>query len=369
MKPTTLIARSVRFYWRTHLSVVLAAAVTSAVLVGALTLGDCVRYTLRDLALKRLGGVHYALGGQDRFFRARLARDLSAGEVKDAAAIILPGSAVHSKTSLRANRVQVVGVGKSFWSLGPSGGGAFDLGDEQVILNTQLARQLNAKKGQRIVLRVPRPTALSRDVALSPTGKATVTLAVTVRAIVGDEQFGRFGLRADQAAPLNAFVSRKWMAQRLGLAGKANLLLVGPADGGVEALAATLKNTWTLVDADLHVQQRKNGRCELTSGRVFLDTAAARAAAAADPAATGVLTYFLDGITAEGHTTWYAVASAIGPLTDTGAERSGPWDLADGEIAVNTWLAEDLGLGPDRRGAKVDVHGGPHRVHRGPGRR
>ena len=48
--------------WAFGLAVVLAAAVTSAVLVGALALGDCVRYTLRDLALKRLGEL--SPGGQ-----------------------------------------------------------------------------------------------------------------------------------------------------------------------------------------------------------------------------------------------------------------------------------------------------------------
>ena len=355
MRSLSLIARSVRFYWRTHLSVVLAAAVTSAVLVGALTLGDCVRYTLGDLAAKRLGGVHYALGGQDRFFRTELAGELSAAGPRAAAAVILPGSAVCSDTALRANRVQVVGADEGFWALGPEGSEAFDLGDEEVVLNAQLARRLKAEKGNRVILRVPRPTALSRDVALSPTGKANLPLSVTVRAIITDDQFGRFGLNASQAAPLNAFVSRRWLANKLGMAGKANLLLVGEADGGAEALSAALRERWALADADLHLRPRGDGEFELVSGRVFMDAAIGAAAARADADATGVLTYFVNRVDAAGGTKWYAVVSAVGPLNDAGAERTGPWRLRDGEIAVNTWLAKHLGIDADRTDAKVTL--------------
>src|SRR3954468_5326419 len=62
-----------RFHWRAHLGVVLGAAVGSAALIGALVVGDSVRGSLHELAVQRLGRVHYALAPADRFFRARLA--------------------------------------------------------------------------------------------------------------------------------------------------------------------------------------------------------------------------------------------------------------------------------------------------------
>ena len=68
-----LVARSLRFHWRAHLGVLLGATVSTAILVGALAVGDSVRYSLRSLALARLGGIHLALSGQNRFFRAELA--------------------------------------------------------------------------------------------------------------------------------------------------------------------------------------------------------------------------------------------------------------------------------------------------------
>src|SRR5437660_1659343 len=73
----TLILRSLRFHARAHLGVLLGAAVGSAALIGALVVGDSVRGSLHDLALQRLGNIHYALAPNDRFFRADLATRIS----------------------------------------------------------------------------------------------------------------------------------------------------------------------------------------------------------------------------------------------------------------------------------------------------
>ena len=53
MKSRTLIKRSLRYHWRSHLGVVLGAAVATAVLVGALAVGDSVRYSLLASAESR----------------------------------------------------------------------------------------------------------------------------------------------------------------------------------------------------------------------------------------------------------------------------------------------------------------------------
>src|SRR5437879_4920143 len=113
----TLAARSLRFHWRTHLGVLLGATLATTILVGALAVGDSVRYSLRSLALARLGGIHLALSGQNRFFRTELAEAL-ATELKAPVApvIMLRGTAATEEK--RAGRVQVVGVRNfGFWIL------------------------------------------------------------------------------------------------------------------------------------------------------------------------------------------------------------------------------------------------------------
>ena len=46
LRATTVLARSVRYYWRTHLGVILGAALGALVLTGALLVGDSVKATL-----------------------------------------------------------------------------------------------------------------------------------------------------------------------------------------------------------------------------------------------------------------------------------------------------------------------------------
>src|SRR5438876_6245143 len=114
----TLILRSLRFHARSHLGALLGAWVGSAVLIGALVVGDSVRGSLRDMALARLGKVQLALAANDRFFRAELAAELAHKGLLDGMsvpAIALPATAHTPDESARANRVQVLGVDDRFW--------------------------------------------------------------------------------------------------------------------------------------------------------------------------------------------------------------------------------------------------------------
>ena len=122
MDSWTLVRRSLRFYWRTHLGVVAGAAVASAVLVGALVVGDSIRHSLRRFALLRLGGVELALAPRDRFFRSQLADELMSGALGLAAPVLdLRGVAASADGGARANQVHVLGVDARFWRLGGAG--------------------------------------------------------------------------------------------------------------------------------------------------------------------------------------------------------------------------------------------------------
>src|SRR3954467_9067953 len=89
MSPLALILSSARHYWRTHLGVVLGAALGAMVLTGALLVGDAVQATLRTQALARGGKADVAMTGGDRFFRSSLGE---ATEPKAASVLVLRGS-------------------------------------------------------------------------------------------------------------------------------------------------------------------------------------------------------------------------------------------------------------------------------------
>jgi ABC-type antimicrobial peptide transport system permease subunit len=341
MTPWTLVRRGLRFHWRTHLGVAGGAAVGTAVLVGALAVGDSVRHTLRVTALRRLGGTRLALESPERTFRATLADKLT-GEVTRVAPVLrLDGLASRADGSARAFGVRVHGVDDRFGALAGAAAVPPAGASDPVVLNGSLAGRLGAGPGDTVVLRVERPGLLPRDAPLSGDNDAVEALRLVVAAVAPDDAGGRFSLRAEQAAPYNAFVPLALLQDRVGLTGRANVLLAGGAGSDPIRLDDALRARWGPEDAGLDLRELPAaGALELRTARVFLEPPVAEAALAV-PGARGILTYLVNELRVGNRTTPYSMVSAVGP-SGAGAP-AGPWDgLKDDEIAVNAWLAEDL---------------------------
>jgi ABC-type lipoprotein release transport system permease subunit len=371
MNRLTLVKRSLRFYWRTHLGVLLGAAVSTTVLVGALAIGDSVRYSLRRFALARLGGVHLAMESGDRFFRAPtgegergLADEIGEGLGAPAAAVLhLAGSAASAGGEARINQLQVLGVNERFLELygraedgAPSGLEGLDgpPAPGEADLNQRAADQLGVGPGDQVRLSIEKPSAMPRDAALGSEEDASASPWVTVRRVLPDDGVGRFSLRANQVPPHNAFVRLGWLQEQVGQAGKANVLLLGgAAEGGPSAGEAVeaLEPNFRPPDAGLQMR-RVPGReaVEVRTDRVFLSQAAVEAAAGARKNAIGVLTYFVNGLRVGEEAQHYSMVTGLGPLdADPGAGAASmglPPDLADDEAIINDWLAEDLNAEP-----------------------
>jgi len=97
--------------------VLLGVATATAVLAGALVVGDSVRGSLRDLALQRLGRADIAVSTAG-FFREGVADDLRGGVpgATSAPLIIATGAVTHEQSRRRAAGVLVYGVDARFWS-------------------------------------------------------------------------------------------------------------------------------------------------------------------------------------------------------------------------------------------------------------
>jgi len=331
-----------RFHARSHLGALLGGAVGSAVLIGALVVGDSVRGSLRDMALARLGRIQLALSSNDRFFRAALADELAhkgliAGSV--APVILIQATATTADDSARANRVQLVGMDEGFWNVNNRPARLPLPSADEVILNQPLADQLKTKPGDTVLLRVPRPSALSREAPVTPQEDFSVSLRVKVSAIASDAEFGRFNLQASQVPRFNAFVSLPWLQEKLRLPGRANALLAATDQDLVQAGEA-LRKSWRLADAELELRDLPGlNTVELRTSRVFLDPPVAEAALKSATNATGVLTYFVNELRVGDRSTPYSMVTATGtPVV--------PADLRDDEIIINRWLADDLNAQP-----------------------
>ena len=382
MTTWTLIRRSLRFHARAHLGALLGAAVGSAVLVGALVVGDSVRESLRQMALARLGKVEFALASNDRLFREQLANDLAAGLLRQddpgnaaanartsstvsarqiAPVLQLPGTAATSDGTARANRVQVLGGEERFWQLANQAPAFKTIPQDSVALNETLAHQLQAKVGETILLRVQKPSQLSRDAPLSQDEDASVALRLNVSAIVSDGQFGRFSLQANQIPPFNAFVPLSLLQSKTDGTNRANLLLVGTEsslpshlDTGdrpksqslltsaatLSGLTSALRASWQLADAELELRDLADGReVDLRSRRVFLDSPVEQGALNISTNGRGILTYLVNELRVRDRATPYSMVTAMGaPVVSP--------DMRDDEILINQWLADDLQAKP-----------------------
>ena len=182
MSPALLRWRSLAFHARHHIGVVLAAAVAATVLIGALTVGDSVRETLRRRALDRIGKAEFILDGGDRFFVARPGGPAGIGLTNTLAtfALRLPGVVSRQDGSARANQVQIYGVPGSFWSLVPGLDSMPSWNDDSVALNASLAHHLSVRVGDDLVVRIHKPSALSQDAVITPRDGASVALRIRV---------------------------------------------------------------------------------------------------------------------------------------------------------------------------------------------
>src|SRR6186997_2039216 len=78
-----LLRRNLVFHRRGNLAVLLGVAVGTAVLTGALLVGDSLRASLRERALRRLNDVNASLIA-GRFVREELARDVNENAIQPA---------------------------------------------------------------------------------------------------------------------------------------------------------------------------------------------------------------------------------------------------------------------------------------------
>ncbi|MEM7350658.1 MAG: FtsX-like permease family protein [Acidobacteriota bacterium] len=356
--------RTLIHYWRMNLAVVAGAAVATAVLTGALLVGDSVRGSLRYLTLERLGGVDHALAGQ-RFFHADVAERLAqetefqASFAAAAPAILLQGSALHAERRTRASAVGLQGIDERFLEVFGHAGGTEDFfsGGKGIfppaVINESLRAALQAEVGDAILVSLKRWSEVPRGSVLGRKDTASVvgTVRLEVARVIADRGIGRFALAAHQSSPYNVFVPLPALQKALDQEDTVNSLVVGDADDeGGATLDGLLQKVIEPSDLGLLIEER-SGVLSLESQEFILNPSLIRTvgALAADHAAPSlpILTYLANGIAIDDRRVPYSTVTA----TETGSDSFGVLrlldgspapELDDGEILLNAWTAEDL---------------------------
>ena len=366
--------RGLKHYWKMNLAVLLAAAVNTAVLTGALIVGDSVRGSLRDMTLDRLGEIDLALVAE-RFFPQSLAERLAAAQGFESEyeaavpAVLLPGSAVNAETGSRASQVNVHGVDERFAGLFPAFSRTpFDLSRASgqlfpsVIINETLQRELGIAVGEPLLLNFRTRDDIPDDTLLGgkKAAEAVGTIRTLVTSIVPDANLGRFSLSPHQAFPPNVYVALADLQAALDQAGKVNAVFVAgdassPAPvttsgvaGGMSPAQTMLHSVLNLDDLGLLIEEQPDGLIIESTEFVLRPNVADAIEATAlqhDASVTRVQSYLANAMTIGGRTTPYSTVAAIGTSgAPASLDRVPRLTLIDGSAVPPTWPAEQIVL-------------------------
>ena len=189
-----------------------------------------------------------------------------------------------------------------FWQLSPSGK-TIALSQGQLAVNATLAQKLGVKVGDTIIVRMEKPSALSRDAPLSGSTNSDVALRRTIGAIVTPDDFGSFQLAASQITPDTAFLPLKDLQGQIEQENKVNAMLSGSR---LEVPGSRLE------DFALKLKQVQGAKkeWELSTDRVFVDDLLATKLLPSLSESHGVLTYLVNGISSATGKTPYSMVTA-----------------------------------------------------------
>jgi putative ABC transport system permease protein len=387
MSQFRLLLRNLLYHARTNVAVVLGVVAATAVITGALIVGDSVRGSLREMSLARLQKIDDVLIAM-RFVHEDVARELAdrpqfkARFETAAPALMLSTTFVAQRGDLsrRAGGVQIFGGDERLWQL--IGLKPSDLAGNDAVINARLAERLRVHAGDDVSLFIEVPSAIPRESLLGKREGDVREIPLKIKAVLPDDMgAARLTLNPTQQLPLNAFVPLETLQQSVdlarversrrnpeGSAAQINALFVSaksPADqmgatapDSARALSDELAKL--LVPADLGLRiavDKPRGYVSVESQQQILDNDVA--AAAADSAkklglaTSPVLVYLANGITNAKDPkkfSMYSVVAGLDPVA-TKTPPFGPFawasavpvhPLAADEIVLNEWIAHDL---------------------------
>jgi putative ABC transport system permease protein len=326
--------------------VLLGALVGTAVLTGALLVGDSLRGSLRSRVDRQLNGIQSAWIGQ-RFIRSDVANELPQ---RPTPAILLQGTV--ECDGRRASRVTVVGL--------PNERGLFkqfSLDNAGAVVSSRLAQKVGGEKGQTIRINVEKPTAIPRGSLLGKRNADDTTQAVRLPiadVLPANDPANEFSLAPTSEPPLVVYVPLPILQDRLGQSGKCNAIFA--SDSETPSLQVALHKQLTLADWGIivrtertqptgrKIRERELPYVSIESDRLVLETpmvnAIEKTAQSLGLRGERTTAYLANAILAKGKEIPYSIVASLNP---TSPAPLGPFlpagkvYLADDEIVLIDW--------------------------------
>jgi putative ABC transport system permease protein len=346
-----LLFKNLRYFRAANFAVIAGMAVATAVLTGALMVGDSVRGSLRDLAEHRLDFVDHAMASprfMDQSFAQRLA---AAVGFKDRFESITPGIALRGGASRGDGNAKVAGVQISALA------DRYPVPAGETVLNPNLAQIIG---GKAVRFSLPAPDEAPRDSTLARRSRADTITTFDVpksQTAPAGGFLDLFNLTGGQRQSPAAWLNLNSLQDELDRPDQVNLFLVNakpnhstPDDAA--ALNGLISQVAKPQDYGLETQPSAD-KSQTVMGSTSTYIHPALAAAAEKLAQEEsiplqkVSVYLINNVVKEGAKSeanggkteiHYALAAGINNLGE------GAGELAADEVAVNQWLADQLSL-------------------------
>ena len=358
--------RSLTHYWRVNLALLAAVVVTSAVMTGALIVGDSVRESLSHLVLDRLGEVESALV-MERFVDESLALRVSGSpgfqefSISATPVIFLGGSVRHPGTERRASMIRIYGVDGRFEKLFDA---RLDLERDEgqifpsAVINSSLGRDIGARVGDQVVFHLAGVSDIDRESLVGERDASAVlkTVRAVVRRVVEDKGLGQFEIQPSQRAGLNAYLPLEVMQEALGLEKRVNLVLLSFPTGEIplEVVRARVGEALTAEDYGFRFRTGQD-YFVVESTRFVLKPfeveAVRRVAQGLKMKTQLTLTHLANRLSVGERSVPYSTVTAITPVNLqplpemrlSGGQPAPP--LQADELYLNQWAAQELAAG------------------------
>jgi len=328
----SLLFRSLWYDRWINTAVVFGVLCATAVLTGALLVGDSMRGSLKALTLDRLGNIDTILFAQQ--FIEKRAGDCVAVQSEDV--ILLPAAVEFNG---KVSGVQLLGSGT------------------ECIVNQALADKIGIQAGETLSLRLMSPQSIPPESSLGRKDQL-IRSRIRVDEIIPNRGLGRFSLKMDQQAEPLLIVPLAWLQRRLDVGDKVNAVTYRTDTPHTPFSAAqreawiekTFQPTWS--DLGITIDSR-NGKHYIKSTRMlFTDE---QADAIRESLCPSCLCESKDFVSHEGtkDTKFFSEGLLYLATVIRAGTNETPYstvyacsslELHDHEIALNRWTADDLGV-------------------------
>ena len=311
----------------------MGVALSTAILLGAMIIGDSVRFSLEQITYGRLGRTSQVITAGERLFSKKLSEEISTKTgLRTSSLLRSNGVAILEGGKFQFNQLAVWGVDTTleYFAGRP---GTFDLKGNEAAINENLARLANLKPGDELLLRVKKLNTFPANTPFVSAAESSVSFRITIGKIFKSEELGNLNLQNIQSSPRNLFLNLAWLNDQMALKQKANVILVSEGSDD-KSLFKNIQQSWKLEDINLFIRENQGlNYTELLSDRVFIEPTIEKFCSTSVKGSHAVFTYFVNDFESGQNSSPYSFVSTC----DT---------LSGRQILVNDWLAGDLGLQP-----------------------